>query len=365
MRMWRWPSGLAVAAVLSWTPAATAAPVASAPHSPAAILSNGATMTVPQGSAPAVAPAASTGACAGQEVIPRWLFSFVSGGSSVMRCIYGTDPSNAGKGTTTVIPVDLIPVKLVLGSAVEDPKKAVFKKQSVMKLTLHSPLFEKSVDYVQGGVDLGKTQYIDAVQRASFWGAVASHPKYHLLFKPKVVPEVTVTLDATSGQDCGSFFDVSSGTLLGDFLSMESSLVPPGTVAVFQTVNAVDTGPVNQPGSCASESGVDGFHITDGITIWASWDTHNVGSLAHELAELVNHPGDPSDTPSPCGNPVNSYEVADPLEGTPPYPYKLKGFTYDLPDIALPPYFGAPPATSVNGWTTFQGQSISVCQNGG
>jgi hypothetical protein len=35
-----------------------------------------------------------------------------------------------------------------------------------------------------------------------------------------------------------------------------------------------------------------------------------------------------------------------------------------LQDLATLPYFGAPANTSVNDWFTFQGESLSVCQNG-
>jgi hypothetical protein len=40
------------------------------------------------------------------------------------------------------------------------------------------------------------------------------------------------------------------------------------------------------------------------------------------------------------------------------------GFTYNLQDLVTLPYFGAPPSTSVNNEFTFQGESLTVCQNG-
>jgi len=60
-------------------------------------------------------------------------------------------------------------------------------------------------------------------------------------------------------------------------------------------------------------------------------------------------------------------EVGDPLEGNPNfggYPYTLHGFKYNLQDMVTMPYFGAPPSTSVNNFFTFQGESLTVCQNG-
>jgi hypothetical protein len=92
--------------------------------------------------------------------------------------------------------------------------------------------------------------------------------------------------------------------------------------------------------------------------------SQNVSALSHEVGEwaddpLVNNSGNNT----PCG----ILEVGDPLENNPNYggyPYSLGGFTYDLQDLVTLPYFGAPSSTSVNGFFTFQGETLSVCQNG-
>jgi hypothetical protein len=60
-------------------------------------------------------------------------------------------------------------------------------------------------------------------------------------------------------------------------------------------------------------------------------------------------------------------EVGDPLENNPNFggfPYTSGGFTYNLQDLVTLPYFGAPPSTSVNNFFTFQGESLTMCQNG-
>ncbi len=78
-----------------------------------------------------------------------------------------------------------------------------------------------------------------------------------------------------------------------------------------------------------------------------------------------------TDVPALCGEQGNDsriLEVGDPLEGNPNYggyAYSLHGFTYDLQDLVTLPYFGAPPTTSVKKQFTFQGETLSVCQNGG
>lgn len=47
------------------------------------------------------------------------------------------------------------------------------------------------------------------------------------------------------------------------------------------------------------------------------------------------------------------------------YPYSVDGFTYHPQDLVTIEYFGAPANTSVNNFFTFQGEKLSVCQNGG
>jgi hypothetical protein len=67
---------------------------------------------------------------------------------------------------------------------------------------------------------------------------------------------------------------------------------------------------------------------------------------------------------TPCG----ILENGDPLENNAnfgDFPYTgSNGFSYDLQDLVPLPYLGAPPSTSVNNEFTFQGESLTVCQNG-
>ena len=60
-------------------------------------------------------------------------------------------------------------------------------------------------------------------------------------------------------------------------------------------------------------------------------------------------------------------ENGDPLENNSnfgAFPYSAGGFTYNLQDLVTLPYFGASASTSVNGEFTFQGEALTVCQNG-
>jgi hypothetical protein len=96
--------------------------------------------------------------------------------------------------------------------------------------------------------------------------------------------------------------------------------------------------------------------------------SQDVSALSHEIGEYVDDPfTNNTDVPAACS--VNHiYEVGDPLETEANFgdvPYALGGFTYPLQDLVMPPYFGAPTSTSVNGWSTFQGTTIGICANGG
>jgi hypothetical protein len=91
----------------------------------------------------------------------------------------------------------------------------------------------------------------------------------------------------------------------------------------------------------------------------------DVSALTHEVGEWADDPliNQPNGNQTPCG----ILENGDPLEGLSNFggvPYVLHGFTFNLQDLVTLPYFGAPPSTSVNGFFTFQGKALTVCQNG-
>lgn len=115
----------------------------------------------------------------------------------------GADPAKSN--ATTTISVYLIPIKMVYGknngNRTFDPNKDKYPgwKVSVTKAILASPIFQSVVDFKQGGTDLGKTQYIDAFQRANFWKYVQKNQKYHVLLKPKLLPEQTIHVSPSEG----------------------------------------------------------------------------------------------------------------------------------------------------------------------
>ena len=239
---------------------------------------------------------------------------------------------------------------------------------------MDSPIFESATTYTQGGVDVGTTQYIDAFQRANFWGTVKNEPNYHLVLGATVLAEQTLSPSRTYGTT-GSPFGFTAGEV--DINWFDSQLpglisklgIQPNTFPIFLTYDVYLT----QGGGCC----IGGYHSSEGSVsnpqsyAEATYVDHpgafsqDVSALSHEVGEWADDPltVNYNGNNTPCG----ILEVGDPLEGNPNYggyPYTLHGFTYNLQDLVTLPYFGAPPSTSVNNWFTFQGESLSICQNG-
>jgi len=110
--------------------------------------------------------------------LQSWNGSFVHSGTTYNYNMVGAAPST---NTTATITTFIIPVKIVITArngtkTTYDPAHVLSNGNSVTTNTLTSPIFDSTTTYTQGGVDVGTTQYIDAYQRANFWGTVQSHP---------------------------------------------------------------------------------------------------------------------------------------------------------------------------------------------
>jgi hypothetical protein len=145
--------------------------------------------------------------------------------------------------------------------------------------------------------------------------------------------------------------------------------IQPNTFPIFLTYDVYLT----QNNSCC----IGGYHSSTGLTSAPQAYAHatyvdHAGSFAQDVSALSHEVGEWADDPlvvningnnTPCG----ILENGDPLENNSnfgAFPYSANGFTYNLQDLVTLPYFGAPASTSVNGEFTFQGESLTVCQNG-
>lgn len=298
--------------------------------------------------------------------LPTWNFTFTYNGSHYSDIFVGTNPTG---GASTTIPTYIIPIKLTFRKLVEDPTAPVGGGLSPVAQTVASPIFQSGIDFNQGGTDIGNTQYEDAFQRASLWGTVSSQTGYHVLLgQPTIEPVQSLKVPAGSGSTGKPFgtkvIEANINWFDGQIQPMLRKFnIPANSLPIFITTQTYLTS-----GGCC----IGGYHSYTGTQAYSMFTyihtsggavqfSQDVSALSHEVGEWLDDPE--TNNNSPCG----IYEVGDPLErevnyGS--YPYALGGFTYHLQDLAMPPYFGAPTSTSVNGWKTFQGTSLSVCQNG-
>ncbi len=325
-------------------------------------------VTLPGHLHPDIAPPAAS--------LPSWNGSFTYSGSNYTYNMVGTAPST---NTSTTIPTYIIPVKIVITSrsgskTTFDPSHVLSNGNTVTTNTVDSPIFDSSTTYTQGGVDVGTTQYIDAFQRANFWGTVKTATNYHLLLGATVLAEQTLSPSRTYGKT-GTPFGFTAGEVDINWFDaqlpaiMNNLGIQPNSFPIFLTYDVYLT----QNNGCC----IGGYHSSEGSVSnpqsysEATYVDH-VGAFSQDVSALSHEVGEWADDPltvnyngnnTPCG----ILEVGDPLENNPnygSYHYSLHGFTYNLQDLVTLPYFGAPPSTTVNNWFTFQGETLSVCQNG-
>jgi len=316
-----------------------------------------------------VLPAKHPESLASASTLPLWTYTWSYGGTSYSAKVIGSAPGTA----TTTIPVFIVPIKLRVGGEDFSPETVQSNRKTALHNTEVSPLLDKTVDFVQGGIDLGKDQYIDAVQRASFYG-ITTNTAWHTEFgKPTVLPTQLMVVPAADGALAFNLYGVGTVALV-DVNYLDTRLqkifkdnpqITSDSITIFVTYNTNLTNGAPIQSNCCD----GGYHTYNGTQVYTEFSyvgvpgafAQDVSGLSHELAEAVMDPF--TNNTSPCG----ILEVADPLERNSnygAYPYTVNGFTYNLQDITLIPYFGAPASTSVNGYTTFQGESVGVCANG-
>lgn len=301
--------------------------------------------------------------------VTHWTGTLSAGGSSFN--MVGTDPQTTN--ITTTVTAYLIPIRIVMSptpTGIFDPAHILPNGRSVIQNTALSPIFNSGIDFVQGGTDLGNTQYIDAFQRGAFWSDVLLNPNYHVLLNLVVLPEVSLPVPATAGKiatEAGvqaalvdiNFFDAKLQQIISS-----NSQITPNSLPIALTYNTYLTAGVcciggyhSAFGNASAPQTYSHFTYIDKAGVFAQ----DVSALSHEIGEWMDDPfvNNPS-----CGGLM---EDGDPLEGAPnfgAFPYTLNGFTYNLQDLVFPQYFGQSPSTSVHGWWSFQNASLSGCSNG-
>jgi len=142
------------------------------------------------------------------STVPNWSSSFTSGGTTFPFTMVGTNPATTN--TTTTITTYLIPIKMVCRGRTSDPETILSNGQTAVTNTTSSPIFNSGITFVQGGTNVGDTQYIDAFQRGNFWGDVVTNSSYHVLLSPVVLAEHTLNVPK---QDCSNANPFGFGTV--------------------------------------------------------------------------------------------------------------------------------------------------------
>jgi len=303
---------------------------------------------------------------------PTGLQSWNGTAAGLPFTMVGTDPSSTN--TTTTVTAYLVPIRIVMAaaSATRDPRHVLSNGRTVTQNVAVSPIFNSGIDFVQGGTDLGNTQYIDAYQRGNFWTDVSANTNYHVLLNLVVLPEQTLVVPPTAGS-IGNEFGVSVALVDINFFDAawqkiisNNPTITPSSFPIALTYNTYLT----IGGGCC----VGGYHSAFGNSTTPQTYSHftyidKVGAFSQDVSALSHEVGEWMDDPfinnsGFCGGLL---ENGDPLEGGPNFggfPYTLNGFTYNLQDLVFLQYFGQSPSTSVNGWFSFQNASLSVCSNG-
>lgn len=295
--------------------------------------------------------------------IPFWTGSFVAQGATYTYEMVGASPTTNQSTTVTTY---IIPIKMVYSSGSFDPQHVLSNGQTVVQNVTTSPLFVNS-SWVQGGTDLGTTQYIDAYQRGSLWQFASGNSGYHVLLSSAVVlPEQTIIVPNRYGKTA-TVFGVKVGLADVNFFDAKvqaiisrMSRITPNSFPIILTYNVYLT----QGGSCC----IGGYHSAFGSSSAPqtyAYSTYisksgvfaqDVAALSHEVGEWAEDPFTTNNTP--CG----ALEVGDPLVEH-DYAVTLSGFTYHVQDLVFLSYFSSQsPSQAVNGWYSFQNEFAAPCQ---
>src|SRR5262249_51348168 len=120
-----------------------------------------------------------------QVQVPIWSGTFKFNNQTFTYHMVGTDPSQGS--ATSNIPLVIIPLKFVFtdGTTLSAKQTVCGDVKNTQYRVKNSPLIKTATTFSPGGTNVGKTQYIDAFQRANFWNFVSTTaPNYHVLLKP-------------------------------------------------------------------------------------------------------------------------------------------------------------------------------------
>jgi hypothetical protein len=349
-------------------------------HAPARVPSTG------KGSVLGISSSSGEGGRVQAIGLPSFTADFDFAGKQLPMHIIGSDPKWGAY--TTTIPTILIPLRFIFAN----PGNPILDGTNVVSTVKNSPIFQDA-DYQSGSVDLGVTQYGDALQRAQFWKYPNVSKDYHVrLGQPTIAPTITVTVPANLGNayplSGGGYLGVVDDTFLYDLVTSAAFAYPPDQLPIVITDNVY-----SGAGGLIVNCCVLGFHeandapVTSASTlIFAGYaepgtftgplyeapGLEDVAVLSHEIGEWLNDPyvgavsevnwAPPAVLPDSGGACIANAETADPLsDGNYIFTKVTNSTTYHLVDqVFVSWYTHTTPSHSVNGWYTFQNLSGAI-----
>jgi hypothetical protein len=289
------------------------------------------------------------------------------GAENIPLHFVGTNPTE--EGGTTIIPTVLIPLKIVFSTG------EVFDGSKVLDPVVNSPIFQKN-SFHSGNVDLGVTQYGDALMRAQFWNLPHFKQDYHVLLgTPLIAPTVTIPIDVSQGQGfVGTYAGQPSafvdGNLLDNILQAQLSSYTPDVLTIFWGRDLFATYGLGYAfgyhASLRSDPSSQAYIFTGYTDSGFTPTPIDMTTLSHEVAEWLNDPFPFNSTTDfaasnfapPALMPVYGLnyllEVGDPLVSN-YFARVLNGTTYFVQDVVNPWwYLHTTPSPAANGWYTFQ-----------
>jgi hypothetical protein len=304
---------------------------------------------------------------------PTWTYNLVYSGKTYPEVFIGTNPTT---NSTTTVPVYIIPVTMKYGTTSYDPSTLQANGVSIVQNILNSPVFTP-IDFTVNKVDFGSTQYLDAFQRSNLWSSVKTNTNWHTSLSTTVEATQTVVIPKAHGEIISAFG--ASNLILANINTYDAKIEKMITklkltgsgFPLFVVANTYWSSGNTTSGCC-----IGGYHsVTSAgqpygtasyVTTYGAF-SQNTSAFSHEIGEWIDDPNTNNAVPSACGA-GSILEVGDPLEGNSnygSYPYTVGGVVFDLQDLAEVGYFGATPNPSASGYTTFQGEKLPFCSNGG
>jgi hypothetical protein len=305
----------------------------------------------------------------------------VHDGSSTFRySMVGKNPFVAQTQPSTTVGTTLIPVVIKFSNGdTWDPRVIdSCDSQSALTRARNSPIFVAQ-PWKFGGTSVGTGQYIDAFQRSEFYRQTKPtgiNSGFHVKLAPTthapLVLDVPTADAAETTSVCGTH---KLGAVEINYLDAQIQHYITGTLgsAATATFPLLLLGNVVEYIGTTSQCCVLGYHNaisnagrlqTYGVAMYDnSGDFRGIGDtsiLAHEVGEWMNDPSGTNPT-KPWGNIgqvsgcQGNLEVGDPLTGT-GITDTLNGKTYHLQELAFFSWFyHSSPSLGVNGWFSSNG----------